>query len=227
MPHRPSCARRCVAPPRGGNNAVNADGRESMYCPAAQRNRIWGWKFAAVTACVAAESGAADKFAAGGAGGGTAGDWFAVSSWREWHRRSAERSRRYRRAARGAPAGCARQRGSIHAAEARLAGGWRGGRPRTSTPGVTFLRNGQYSNSSGGASDIAVRGIDSIAGAATTALYIDDTPIQTRHIDLSQKTHIRRCSILIASRCCAAHRKRYLGQALKVAPCASSHQSRD
>src|ERR1700722_7074678 len=52
------------------------------------------------------------------------------------------------------------------------------------TPGVTFLRNGQYSNSSGGASDIAVRGIDSIAGAATTALYIDDTPIQTRHLDL-------------------------------------------
>ncbi len=55
------------------------------------------------------------------------------------------------------------------------------------TPGVTFLRNGQYSNSSGGASDIAIRGIDSIAGAATTALYIDDTPIQTRHLDLTSE----------------------------------------
>jgi iron complex outermembrane recepter protein len=55
------------------------------------------------------------------------------------------------------------------------------------SPGVTFLRNGQYTTSSGAASDIAIRGIDSIAGAATTALYIDDTPIETRHINLTSQ----------------------------------------
>jgi iron complex outermembrane recepter protein len=55
------------------------------------------------------------------------------------------------------------------------------------SPGVTFLRNGAYTTSSGAASDIAIRGIDSIAGAATTALYIDDTPIQTRHINVTSQ----------------------------------------
>lgn len=55
------------------------------------------------------------------------------------------------------------------------------------TPSVTFLRNGQYTDASGAASDIAIRGIDSIAGAATTALYIDDTPIQARHINLTSQ----------------------------------------
>ena len=55
------------------------------------------------------------------------------------------------------------------------------------SPGVTFLRNGAYTDSSGAASDIAIRGIDSIAGTATTGIYIDDTPIQTRHIDLTSQ----------------------------------------
>ena len=55
------------------------------------------------------------------------------------------------------------------------------------SPGVTFLRNGAYTTSSGAASDIAIRGIDSIAGAATTGLYIDDTPIQTRHINVTSQ----------------------------------------
>lgn len=55
------------------------------------------------------------------------------------------------------------------------------------SPGVTFLRNGAYTTSSGAASDIAIRGIDSIAGAATTGLYIDDTPIQTRHINITSQ----------------------------------------
>lgn len=52
------------------------------------------------------------------------------------------------------------------------------------SPGVTFLRNG-----TGGAgnyndefSDINIRGIDSLAGTSTTGIYIDDTPIQGRHI---------------------------------------------
>jgi outer membrane receptor protein involved in Fe transport len=55
------------------------------------------------------------------------------------------------------------------------------------SPGVTFLRNGAYTTSSGAASDIAIRGIDSIAGTATTGLYIDDTPIQTRHINITSQ----------------------------------------
>jgi iron complex outermembrane recepter protein len=48
------------------------------------------------------------------------------------------------------------------------------------TPGVTFVRGTINNNSE--SSDIAIRGIDSTAGAATTGIYIDDTPIQSRHL---------------------------------------------
>ncbi len=48
------------------------------------------------------------------------------------------------------------------------------------TPGVTFVRGSINNNSE--SSDIAIRGIDSTAGAATTGIYIDDTPIQSRHL---------------------------------------------
>lgn len=53
-----------------------------------------------------------------------------------------------------------------------------------STPGVNFERMGlsAASNYNDENSDIAIRGIDSSAGASTTAIYIDDTPIQSRHI---------------------------------------------
>ncbi len=52
------------------------------------------------------------------------------------------------------------------------------------TPGVTFTRNGMGSTGSGNdeQSDIAIRGIESTAGTSTTGIYIDDTPIQTRHM---------------------------------------------
>jgi iron complex outermembrane recepter protein len=52
------------------------------------------------------------------------------------------------------------------------------------TPGVSFLRNGMSSsgNYNDEDSDISIRGIDSTAGASTTGIYIDDTPIQTRHL---------------------------------------------
>lgn len=43
------------------------------------------------------------------------------------------------------------------------------------TPGVTF-------NRAGSSSQIAIRGITSTVGAATTAIYIDDTPIQVRSV---------------------------------------------
>jgi iron complex outermembrane recepter protein len=51
-------------------------------------------------------------------------------------------------------------------------------------PGVMFSRNGTGSsaNYNDENSDIAIRGIDSSAGSSTTGIYIDDTPIQSRHI---------------------------------------------
>jgi iron complex outermembrane receptor protein len=49
------------------------------------------------------------------------------------------------------------------------------------TPSITFFRGGANNNNSE-SSAIAIRGIYSDAGAATTGIYIDDTPIQVRHI---------------------------------------------
>lgn len=48
------------------------------------------------------------------------------------------------------------------------------------TPALTFTRGANNNNSE--SSDIAIRGISSNAGAATTGVYIDDTPIQSRHL---------------------------------------------
>jgi len=48
------------------------------------------------------------------------------------------------------------------------------------TPGITFTRSANNNNSE--SSDIVIRGISSNAGAATTGVYIDDTPIQGRHL---------------------------------------------
>ncbi len=52
------------------------------------------------------------------------------------------------------------------------------------TPGLTFQRMGlsAASNYNDENSDIAIRGVDSSAGASTTGIYVDDTPIQTRHL---------------------------------------------
>jgi iron complex outermembrane recepter protein len=52
------------------------------------------------------------------------------------------------------------------------------------TPGVAFTRNGTGSsaNYNDENSDINVRGIQSSAGTSTTGVYVDDTPIQSRHI---------------------------------------------
>ena len=44
------------------------------------------------------------------------------------------------------------------------------------TPGLTFFR-GMINNNSE-SSDIAIRGIDSTAGTATTGIYIDDVPFR-------------------------------------------------
>jgi outer membrane receptor protein involved in Fe transport len=48
------------------------------------------------------------------------------------------------------------------------------------TPSVTLNPNGF-----GTQADISIRGIDSMVGAATTGIYIDDTPIQTRVVGYS------------------------------------------
>src|ERR1039457_3384036 len=52
------------------------------------------------------------------------------------------------------------------------------------SPGITFQRNGMSSagNYNDEGSDINIRGVDSTAGTSTTGIYIDDSPIQTRHI---------------------------------------------
>lgn len=48
------------------------------------------------------------------------------------------------------------------------------------TPAITFTHGATNNNAQN--SDISIRGINSPAGAATTGIYIDDTPIQTRHL---------------------------------------------
>lgn len=52
------------------------------------------------------------------------------------------------------------------------------------SPGVAFQRNGTGSsaNYNDENSDISIRGIDSAAGTSTTGIYVDDTPVQSRHI---------------------------------------------
>lgn len=53
------------------------------------------------------------------------------------------------------------------------------------SPGVTFQRNGSSGNYNDESSDINIRGVESTTGASTTGVYIDDTPIQSRHIGFS------------------------------------------
>jgi iron complex outermembrane receptor protein len=48
------------------------------------------------------------------------------------------------------------------------------------TPSVSYVRGAVNNNFE--SSNISIRGIDSSAGAATTGLYLDDTPIQSRHL---------------------------------------------
>ncbi len=52
------------------------------------------------------------------------------------------------------------------------------------TPGITFQRMGSNLNANYNdeQSDISIRGIESQAGTSTTGIYLDDAPIQTRHI---------------------------------------------
>jgi iron complex outermembrane receptor protein len=58
------------------------------------------------------------------------------------------------------------------------------------SPGVTFMRNGMGSsaNYNDENSDINIRGVDSAAGTSTTGIYIDDTPVQSRHIGFGAVT---------------------------------------
>jgi iron complex outermembrane recepter protein len=52
------------------------------------------------------------------------------------------------------------------------------------TPGVTFQRDGTgvSGNFNDEDTDINIRGVDSTAGTSTVGIYVDDTPIQDRHI---------------------------------------------
>src|SRR5882757_1831837 len=51
------------------------------------------------------------------------------------------------------------------------------------TPGLNLTRNAVS-----GANQIAIRGISSSAGAGTTGVYIDDTPIQVRNLGFGATT---------------------------------------
>ena len=55
------------------------------------------------------------------------------------------------------------------------------------TPGVTFQRDATTAagNFNDEDSDINIRGVDSTAGSSTVGIYIDDTPIQGRHISFT------------------------------------------
>jgi len=55
------------------------------------------------------------------------------------------------------------------------------------TPGVTFQRDATTAagNFNDEDSDINIRGVDSTAGTSTVGIYIDDTPIQGRHISFT------------------------------------------
>ena len=55
------------------------------------------------------------------------------------------------------------------------------------TPGVTFQRDGTTAsgNFNDEDSDINIRGVDSTAGTSTVGIYIDDTPIQGRHLSFT------------------------------------------
>jgi len=55
------------------------------------------------------------------------------------------------------------------------------------TPGITFQRDATTSsgNFNDEDSDINIRGVDSTAGTSTVGIYIDDTPIQGRHISFT------------------------------------------
>jgi iron complex outermembrane recepter protein len=50
------------------------------------------------------------------------------------------------------------------------------------SPGFNVQRNGAAYSYNDEFTDINIRGVDSTAGTSTTGIYIDDTPIQTRHI---------------------------------------------
>lgn len=50
------------------------------------------------------------------------------------------------------------------------------------TPGLNFSRGSQFTGSN---TNISIRGISSTVGAATTGIYIDDVPIQTRAVGFS------------------------------------------
>jgi iron complex outermembrane recepter protein len=49
-------------------------------------------------------------------------------------------------------------------------------------PGVNLASGGVGGDIGGWASNISIRGISSVTGSATTGVYIDDTPVQVRHL---------------------------------------------
>jgi len=83
------------------------------------------------------------------------------------------------------------------------------------TPGVDITRSG--------ATRVTIRGIDSTAGAATSAIYIDDTPVQARNASLNYNgSTLPYIFDLEPWKCCGVPRARCSAQVRRAAPSASS-----
>jgi len=95
------------------------------------------------------------------------------------------------------------------------------------SPGVNFQRNGMSSagNYNDEGSDINIRGVDSAAGTATTGIYVDDTPIQTRKIGFGSINAFPALFDLDRVEVLLARRARCSGPAPKAAWCGSLHPS--
>ena len=88
------------------------------------------------------------------------------------------------------------------------------------TPGLNI------STGQGGVNQIAIRGIASGAGAATTGVYIDDTPYRPEILATTPVAPFPRCSTYSASRCCAARRALSSARAPRAVQCAPSCRNR-
>lgn len=74
--------------------------------------------------------------------------------------------------------------------------------------------------------NVSIRGLASSVGAATTAIYIDDTPIQMHNVLAATASAFPAFSISTAWKYCAGRRAPCSVPVPKAAPCASSRRHR-
>src|SRR5471032_84674 len=81
-------------------------------------------------------------------------------------------------------------------------------------PGLTVRQNSEPV--------IAIRGLSSTVGASTTAIYIDDTPVQMHNVLTQTASAFRACSTWIGWKYCAVRKAPCSAPAPRAAPSASS-----